>query len=348
MRNSVRTLESDYLVSCRERGVERLSRLLEGEKLEEPFLLFGVERRLNGALVQDPRKEVIQALEDLSTYADVLKDEKVFRPLCLECDIYGVHFIDKIFEADVFDLNGSWQSRLLDQPVGVLKTPDLDNDPTWQKARDIAEAFLDSGVTVPFFGLPTIASALNVGVNLFGQDLLAALFENPDAAHHDLRVINDVLCTIHQWYIRNLPTSQLQPVIGAYRTQPPGFGQICGCTSQLISADLYRKFVAPLDAELLGVYPNGGMIHLCGAHLQHIPVWCEMKELRSIQVNDRAADDLEQYWKGLRADQVIYVNPTEFMNTGRILDLTDANRIVIVAKVTDRNASVKRSERSDR
>ena len=80
-----------------------------------------------------------------------------------------------------------------------------------------------------------------------------------------------------------------------------------------MSADLYRQFVAPFDGELLSAQPRGGMIHLCGAHTQHLPVWREMPELRAVQVNDRAAEDLEAYFTGLRDDQVIYLNPTATM-----------------------------------
>ncbi|MCC6445627.1 MAG: hypothetical protein IT210_19495 [Armatimonadetes bacterium] len=68
------------------------------------------------------------------------------------------------------------------------------------------------------------------------------------------------------------PESQLQPVVAAGRCQPPGFGQLCGCSTQLLSGSAYREFVAPLDDALHSVYPHDGMIHRCGAHAQHIPV----------------------------------------------------------------------------
>lgn len=172
---------------------------------------------------------------------------------------------------------------------------------------------------------------------MFGQELLLAMLDEPEAARHDLRIINQTLRAMHRWYQETLPPSQLQPVVGSYRTQPPGFGQLCGCTTQLISEEHYRDFIAPLDAELLGEYPNGGMIHLCGSHLQHIPAWREMKKLRAVQVNDRAADDLVQYWNGLREDQILYVNPTSHMSVHRIMSITNGHRVVIVSEVADRD-----------
>ena len=97
---------------------------------------------------------------------------------------------------------------------------------------------------------------------------------------------------------------------------------------------MYREFVAPLDDELLSVYPNGGMIHLCGVHTQHIPIWREMRSVRAIQVNDRASEDLEIYFNELRDDQVIYLNPTSTMTAERAMEITGGQRIVFVADVS--------------
>ena len=75
------------------------------------------------------------------------------------------------------------------------------------------------------------------------------------------------------------------------------------------------------------------MIHLCGAHGQHIPVWREMQSLRAVQLNDQAAGDLERYFEGLRKDQVIYVNPCEDMPVSRIMEITRGYRTAIVADI---------------
>lgn len=88
--------------------------------------------------------------------------------------------------------------------------------------------------------------------------------------------------------------------------------------------------IAPLDDSLLAEYPRGGMIHLCGSHTQHIPVFRKMKHLRAVQLNDRAALDLKLYLDGLRKDQVIYLNPCEGMSVKEALDISDGNRMIIV------------------
>lgn len=284
---------------------------------------------------EEPEKWVREAAADLAANCDCLLDAEVFRPAVIEFGPYGVHFVDRILGAHVYELHErhNWQVRPLDQPVGRLRPPDLETSETWQLARRVAEAFLGLGVTVPLFGLPTIASALNIGMNLYGQELLIAFHERPDDARRDLRIINDVLCELHRWYLGRIPLEQLQPVLGAWRTQPPGFGQLCGCSCQLLPPGFYADFIAPLDNELLSVYPEGGMIHLCGAHTQHIPIWREMRSVRSLQLNDLAAEHLEAYWNGLREDQVFYVNPCDGMPVEKIVEITGGKRVVIVAEV---------------
>jgi hypothetical protein len=248
----------------------------------------------------------------------------------------GVHFSDHLLGAHVFLLDGeSWQVHPLDAPVGSLQAPDLQVHPTWQRIQAFTCAFLERDLPAVIFGLPTIASVLNVAVNLYGDRILLAMLADPNAARHDLRVISDVLCDLHRWYRATVPAEQLQCILPNGRCQPPGYGQLCGCTTQLISGETYRDFVAPLDDELLSLYPGGGQIHLCGTHTQHIPVWNQMASVRALQINARAAEDLEIYYRDLRDDIVFYVNPCERMPVERIIEITGGQRVVIVADLDE-------------
>jgi len=103
---------------------------------------------------------------------------------------------------------------------------------------------------------------------------------------------------------------------------------MCGCATQLISKELYDAFIAPLDEEVLSVYPHGGMYHLCGSHSQHLATWREMPCLRAFQVNDRATEDFERYVSTLRDDQIIYAFPTANMTKEKLLQKTRGRRTV--------------------
>ena len=78
----------------------------------------------------------------------------------------------------------------------------------------------------------------------------------PENAKADFKVINDLLCSLHRKSRELIPEAQLQPVISWNRTQPPGYGQLCGCTTQLISGSCYQEMIAPLDDQLLAVYAD--------------------------------------------------------------------------------------------
>jgi hypothetical protein len=309
-----------------------LSAVYAGKASLTPYFVNGVIGTASTNRYKDPKRWVEECLVKLAEKADVIKDPTTLRLLVIQCDLYGVHFIDKIFGARVYATETGWWADKLPTSVGRLEFPDLDNNETWGLAKTMAEAFVDSKVTVPVFALPTIASVLNIAVNLYNEEFLIALLDDPDAARHDLTVINKLLCALHRWFMANIPPEQLQLVVAVRRAQPPGFGQVGGCTTHLLSAEQYKEFIAPLDQELLSTYPHGGMIHLCGAHTQHIPVWREMSALRAVQLNDRAAEDFQVYYNKLREDQIIYIHPTPTMDLDRIMQISSGKRVVIMGQ----------------
>ncbi len=324
-------LDDRDLLAAHQRQMARLSALFAGRLADGPCYLNGVSVATTQPGVA-PGPWLAEALGHLAEQAHRVADAQVFRPLCLSYEPFGVHLVDHLFGAVVRFYEGQWWSSPLTSPIGALTAPPLATNALWQRTCAVAEAFLATPTRLPLFGLPVIASALNVAINLYGERLLLALLTEPAAAAHDLSVINAVLCQMHRWYLERLPMHRLQPVVPAGRCQPPGFGQLCGCSTQLLSGDSYARFVAPLDDALLNCYPHGGMIHLCGAHTQHLAAWRAMRSLRAVQVNDRAAADLGEYFDGLREDQIIYLNPGPGMSAASAIGITGGRRLVIVGE----------------
>ncbi len=324
-------LNEPAILAVRDAGLAKLEDVFAGKAFADGFYLQGFEP-FTSAIDIDWEQWLDESLDELAEKADESLDESAFRPLCILLNPRGVHHVDHMFGAEVFDLaEDNWQCHPLETPVGELPAVDLASHPAWRTMQAFTRAFVERDVRSVLLSLPTIASVLNIAVNLYGQRILVAMHDAPAAVRRDLRIINDLLCDMHRWYRANLPAEQLQCICPDGRCQPIGFGQICGCTTQLVSPEMYREFIAPLDEQLLSVYPRGGMIHLCGVHTQHIPVWREMAAMRSFQLNDRAAEDLETYVRELRDDQVFYVNPTDTMTPERILTITGGKRCVIAA-----------------
>ena len=286
--------------------------------------IFGVSET---DIYTEPEKYMEEALCSLADQVSRPLQEPIFYHLAIENWIYGVHFTDKVFGTDVFykPETGMWNTRCLKTPVGSLQKPELAANETWQLAVRIAEAYLSFDVKGVFFVPPVIASPLNVAVNLYGAEFLIAMLEEPEAARHDLRIITDIQIEMHRWYREHIPADRLQMICGC-RIQPPGYGQLCGCSTQLVSPALYEEFIMPLDDELLGVYPHGGLIHLCGSHGHLIPLFAKMKNLKSFQLNDRASEELALYAQGLREDQIIYLLPCDGMPEERAVEIARTMR----------------------
>lgn len=322
-------LRNEKYIIAREKWFSRMESFFAGEA-EGPFRLNGTGTYLPETPFADIEAAIDGALERMNP--DVLLDENVFRPLFLQYHYYTTHLVDNIFGAEVFVRDRLWYSKKLGRAVGTLERPELEKNETWVKLKQHIKYFLDKKLALPLISIPCISSPLNVAINLFGEEFLVSMCLEPEAAMHDLQMIYEVEKEMHLWFIANIPDKQLTSVMGQNRTMPRGYGQICGCSTQLISGEAYREMVAPLDKGLLGLYRNGGMIHLCGAHTHHIPTWREMKDLRVVQINDRACEDLEKYFNGLRDDQIIYYRPCEKMPIERALEITGGKRLVIMER----------------
>jgi len=326
-------LTDEKLLANREGWFQKMKDIFEGESYETIYLsgISGYSEHTEW-MYTDPEKWMEEVATNLAHNAMEGVSNKYFVPLGIFQSLYGVHFVDKIFGAEVYYYENLWYNRCLNSKVGELKRPDLEQEEAWRLAKRHAEAFLAMDVTVPVFGMPVISSALNIAVNLYGEEILVDMLLEPEAVHHDLQIINETLIEIHQWYREHIPMEQLQAFSPHNRLQPPGYGQICGCSTQLLSPEIYEEFIMPLDDALLGAHPNGGMIHLCGSHKQLIPLFARMENLKCVQINDRAAEDLEYYVQGLREDQVIYLYPCKGMPIERALEIAGNKRMVIVPK----------------
>ncbi|OPZ82498.1 MAG: hypothetical protein BWY76_02693 [bacterium ADurb.Bin429] len=143
-----------------------------------------------------------------------------------------------------------------------------------------------------------------------------------------LCAITATICRLHGW-LRSMFPTRVRFYCSSARYAPDGVGHLCGCSTQLLSADVYARVFAPFDEHVLLMYPGGGTLHLCGLHAQHIPRWHAMRPLRGVQLNDAAADDFPAYYHGLRDDQVIYIAPTDAMPLEEILRVSGGRRVIL-------------------
>lgn len=331
------TLNSSELIEAREYHMKRLEELFDCKPFDRPYVLSGYTSIVENDPLTDPDRWAKDILTKMYEHAELLLDRKVFRPLCPNSWLYGVHFIDKVFGANVFFKAGQWWSEGVKCQVGELPVPDLEHNETWLKAKRLTEALVAEGVSVPFYSTQVLGEPWNQTFNLYRERALMGFYDNPDGMRRDLGIVTDIIIQMHQWYQKTIPPLQFQPIVPEGRCQPRGYGQMCGCSTQLISNNIYVEFIKELDERVLSLYPHGGMLHLCGRHLQHLHTWKSMSCIRSLQLNDRATEDLYEYYNGLRKDQILYVYPTERMTPAICLEVTEnGRRMVLVTEEIDR------------
>ena len=309
---------------------ERINALYSGQPLNELIAIagrmFGRNHGLAGIndidMLKQPDEWLDDVLKDMAKYAHESADMITFKPLTIEIDPLGVHYIDALFGANVYIHSQQTWSDQLDIDLDDLQMPDLSNKQVFQESLELTRKAVEVTQGKIFLTTPVLSCAINIGINLFGERLLVALALQPESAKRALRIINDTIISCTKAFFEIIPDNIRRNSVACNRFAPNGFGQIDGCATQLVSAKQYSEFFAELDDEILGVSANGGMMHLCGTHAQHILAFRNMKNLRSIQINDRAAEDLVLYFNGLRDDQIIYVAPTNLLSLKRILKIT--------------------------
>jgi hypothetical protein len=256
-------------------------------------------------------------------------DPVTFRPLVIDMDALGVHFIDALFGARVFFHAGQVWNEELPLDLADLQPPDLHASALMRQALNLARLAGEASAGKLLVAMPVLSCAINVGINLFGQRLLEALVERPEAGRRALTIVNDTIRQTMRLFARAIPAELRRCSVSEDRYMPPGYGFVDGCATQLISSRHYREFVMPLDRAVLAESPNGGMIHLCGAHAHLIPAFAGMPELRAVQLNDRAVEDLLAFHAGLRQDQLLYVLPNSTWPVERILETTRGERVIL-------------------
>ena len=239
----IRTLNDPQLLAVREKHIERLTRIYDGEQPDSPFVYAGYAAKATADPTTEPEKWVEESLTDLYEHAELAADEQVFRPLCAYHWFYGVHFTDKVFGAHVRANGDQWWSDGVENEIGELPAPDLEKNETWKMVQRFTLAQVDAGVKLPIYTTQVLGEPWNQFFNIYHDRALYGFYDDPDGMKRDLAIVTDTLVEMHKWFLKTIPADQFQPVLPEARFQPRGCGQMCGCATHLISHDIYEEFI---------------------------------------------------------------------------------------------------------
>ena len=289
----------------------------------------------------DPDQWLASALRVFVEHRDAFADPVNYRPFSFSVNRAGHHFVSAAVGCEV-RLDGSGTPSIVPESRrawddGSFHLPAPMECALVREALDVAARILAAtGGRVPV-ELPHIPSPLLLAVDLFGEDFLMSLGDSDSLASRQcLEVLTRFGEKLLDLFVQRFPLAPLKGYFtGGWNLMPTGFTCLLGCTTQLISPFTYRQLVSDLDQRLLGAPWRGGCIHLCGRHTQHCAAWSRMPELKALQLNDAACDDLETYYRALREDQFFVVMPSNRMPVEECLRITHGRRLVLAILAQD-------------
>ena len=278
----------------------------------------------------DPAAWLGEAINELREEAGLFSDRDVWVPFALTLQRYQLHFLAALFGCPIWERdNIAWRKSLtaLGWDLADLRKPDLSGNTVYEEMIGLIRFMEDATDGRIPMELPELLSPLTEAVTLFEEPFLVALRDKPELAATVVEIIAETTIEVHAGL---LAAADGAFVYGSlHECTLPGYNTILGCSSQLVSPQCYREHGADWDEALLLSWSAGGSMHLCGSHTQHMDRWREMRGLKAIQLNDRASDDLEAYWTGLRSDQCIVLWPTETMTIDDAVRITGGRRLII-------------------
>jgi len=314
---------------------QRLRQLCAGQQTSRVITIAPCQVAVPPWGTYDVERWLAEAVATLAGQRELLADPVNYRPLSFSVNRGGHHFVSAALGCQLgYDGSGNLsvlpQSRLT-WNAGRFRIPAPLECEAVREALAVAARVLEAtGGRFPI-ELPHIPSPLLLAVDLFGEDFLMSLEDG------DVTVSRQCLEELTQFgeqllalFVRRFPGAPLKGYFtGGWNLMPVGHTCLLGCTTQLVSPATYRQLVADLDQRLLGAPWQGGCIHLCGRHTQHCAAWASLPELKAVQLNDAACDDLETYYRSLREDQFFVVMPSNRMPVEECLRITQGRRLVL-------------------
>jgi hypothetical protein len=278
-----------------------------------------------------------EELAFLRAHMDAYRNKAIYHVLGLTLDRYDLHFGSAVMGCRVSGEDGGpvWWDTLqnMGRRMQDFEAVDLDQCQPFQSLlRDLKFVVEATEGLIPV-ELPYLGDALLEAVNLFGQDFLLSLAADPGLANRLLERVTRTILEMRRRFLAVAPAAPLCAHGMGTRPLPPGYTLLYECSTQLISAETYQRFVQPWDVEVAGCQARGFGIHLCGRHTQHLGAWREIPALRAFQLNGEACADLEVYCRESRPDQFIIYWPSEKYNIDYALRLTGGRRIAVLAEI---------------
>ena len=320
-------------LGARESGFQRV---FNGETLDSaPSWCF------NGDLKQI-RPEILLEEKDKEGWLDnqlravkanveeALDAGSLFYPIIEMSSLYGTHYMDVLFGADVKWHEKQFWSESVDTPVADIAPPDFEGSELIGQTLELARWIKERTGGSFLIAMPDVGCPLNIAINLLGEQFLMELAIAPESAKRALDIIGEATRRVYELLIEAVGQETLRCHNAFYVYTPYDYAGLSICATQLISAEHFSACVADADDASVPPVYKGMIQHICGSSTQHIDELAGRQRVKGVQLNDAGADDFEAYFQGLRTDQVVYVCPTERMSLEKVKSISRGERTIIL------------------
>lgn len=156
--------------------------------------------------------------------------------------------------------------NLDEDAIGEVKVPNLDESPVWagiQKQMDyLKERF---GYVETYVNLMGIQ---NIAMDLMGQEVLLSYYTAPEEVETLLEKITELSLEVGKRFYR-LSGDISGGVTAIVRRTVPDVYLTSNCSVEMVSNDIYEKFLLKHDRRLADAFGHFG-IHHCGKSMEHV------------------------------------------------------------------------------
>ncbi len=142
----------------------------------------------------------------------------------------------------------------------------LGNSKVWQKVeKQLAFLKQEYGTVESYINLMGVQ---NIAMDILGQDLMLAYYDDPESLHLLLRAITDCLKDTGK-RLKEFSSSISEGVTAIIGRSHPETYLTSNCSCEMIPNALYEEFLLQYDIELAKEFKSYG-IHHCGATMEHV------------------------------------------------------------------------------
>lgn len=147
-----------------------------------------------------------------------------------------------------------------------IELPNLDKNPVWSATQKQIDYLLDKyGYVETHINLMGIQ---NIALDLMGQELMVSYYTAPDEVDELLNKITELSINIGIIF-KKLNSSVSGGVTAITNQTIPECYLTSNCSVEMISNDLYEKFLLKYDQKLADTFKSFG-VHHCGQTMEHV------------------------------------------------------------------------------